>query len=189
MSHRYIVNLTNNNFNTLTFLKTNLYLKEAINWPRCNNLMDTIVSSQSLDGFIFNCKVCRKKVSVWKNSFLEVSKITMIQFIDFINFLFESNLNINDLNHETGLSAKTIVKFNKLFREVIIERILCNSQPIGGPGIIVQIDETLVFKRKYNRGRNIQQIWIVGGISPKIKNFFLRQVPNRNSETITNVLQ
>ena len=106
--------------------------------------MDTIVSSQSLDGFIFNCKVCRKKVSVRKNSFLEFSKIT--------------NLNINDLNHETGLSAKTIVKFNKLFREVIIERILCNSQPIGGPGIMVQIDETLVFKRKYNRGRNIQQI-------------------------------
>ena len=96
----------------------------------------------------------------------------MIQFIDFTYFFFESNLNINDLNHETGLSAKTIVKFNKLFREVIIEHILCNSQPIGGPGIIVQIDETLVFKRKYNRGRNIQQIWMVGGIAPETNNFF-----------------
>ena len=88
-----------------------------------------------------------------------------------------------------GLSAKTIVKFNKLFREVIIEHILCNSQPIGGPGIIVQIDETLVFKRKYNHGRNIQQIWIVRGIAPETNNFFLRQVPNRNSETIINVLE
>ena len=67
MSHRYIVNLTNNNFDALTFLRTNLYIQEVINFPRSNNLMDTIVSSQSLDGFIFNCKVCRKKVSVRKN--------------------------------------------------------------------------------------------------------------------------
>ena len=69
----------------------------------------------------------------------------MVQFIDFPYFFFESNLNINNLNHETGFGAKTLVKFNKLFREVIIEHILCNSQSIDGPGIIVQIDETLVF--------------------------------------------
>ena len=67
MSHRYIVNLTNNNFDALTFLRTNLYLKEAINCPRCHTSMDTIVSSQSLDGFIFNCKNCRKNASVSNN--------------------------------------------------------------------------------------------------------------------------
>ena len=117
MSHRYILNLTNNNFDALTFFRINLYLKEVINCPRCNNLMDTIVSSKSLDGFIFNCKVCRKKVSVRKNSFLEFSKITMIQFIALIFFVFESNLKINNLNHETGLSAKAIVKFNKFLEK------------------------------------------------------------------------
>ena len=61
MSHRYIANPTNNNSDAVTFVGTNLYLKGAINCPRYNNLMDIIVSSQSLDGFIFNCKVCRKK--------------------------------------------------------------------------------------------------------------------------------
>ena len=57
---------------------------------------------------------------------------------------------LNYLNHETGFSMKTIVKFNKLFWEVVIGLILYKSKFIRGPSIIFQIDETLVFKRKYN---------------------------------------
>ena len=69
MSHRYIVNLKNNNFDALKFLRTNLYLKEFINCPRCNDLMDTIVSSQSLDGFILIAKFAEKKFQYEKIHF------------------------------------------------------------------------------------------------------------------------
>ena len=100
MFHRCIVDLTNNNLDALSFIKRSLYLKETINCPRFHTSIDTIVSSQSLDGFIFNCKNYRKTTSVRKASFLEFFKITMVQFIDFTYFFFESSLNIYDLNHK-----------------------------------------------------------------------------------------
>ena len=40
------------------------------------------------------------------------------------------------------------------------------------PGIIIQMNETLIFRRKYNRDRNIKQIWIIGGIAFETNNFF-----------------
>jgi len=39
--------------------------------------------------------------------------------------------------------------------------------PIGGPGINVQIDETVVGKTKYNRGEQRTQNWYFGGIEQR----------------------
>ena len=39
-----------------------------------------------------------------------------------------------------------------------------NQDSIGGEGIEVEIDETLFVKRKYDRGRMLRQLWIIGGI-------------------------
>ncbi|KCZ77845.1 hypothetical protein H311_01137, partial [Anncaliia algerae PRA109] len=35
---------------------------------------------------------------------------------------------------------------------------------IGGPGIQVQLDESKFGKRKYNRGRRIEGVWVFGGV-------------------------
>jgi hypothetical protein len=53
---------------------------------------------------------------------------------------------------------------------------------VGGPGKIVQIDETLVYKRKYNRGEmpSYQQ-WLFGAVDED-GNFAASLVPNRTGE-------
>ncbi len=48
-------------------------------------------------------------------------------------------------------------------REVCEEDVIRRSVPIGGPGIRVQIDETKVGKRKFNRGRRMDGQWVFGG--------------------------
>jgi hypothetical protein len=52
---------------------------------------------------------------------------------------------------------------------------------VGGPGQIVQIDETLVYKRKYNKGEmpSFQQ-WLFGAVDEQ-GNFAASLVPNRTS--------
>ncbi|RUS71559.1 hypothetical protein EGW08_020677 [Elysia chlorotica] len=61
--------------------------------------------------------------------------------------------------------------------------------PIGGPGVVVEIDETLITRRKYNRGSLPTQIWLFGGTEPVSKRTFLVPLTcdvaeNRTKETL-----
>ena len=53
------------------------------------------------------------------------------------------------------------------FREVTAELVARRQEelgPIGGPGKVVQVDETACGHRKYNRGRLIKEKWVFGCI-------------------------
>ena len=56
---------------------------------------------------------------------------------------------------------------------------------IGGPGIIVEIDETKMGRRKYNRGHRVEGIWVLGGVerTPDRKVFAVA-VPDRSADTL-----
>lgn len=58
------------------------------------------------------------------------------------------------------------------------------SEMIGGPGRIVEIDEAKFGRRKYHRGRFIEGQWLFGGIERGTKKLFYEQVPCRNEETL-----
>ena len=58
-----------------------------------------------------------------------------------------------------------------------------NVQLIGGPGIIVELDESKFAKRKYNQGHAVvNDDWVFGAVerTPERKCFFA-VVPNRNA--------
>ncbi|XP_071633117.1 uncharacterized protein [Temnothorax longispinosus] len=64
---------------------------------------------------------------------------------------------------ELQLSQHSVVDWISFCREVCIYWAEKNSTKLGGPNIIVEIDEAKIGKRKYNRGRIIDGKWIFGG--------------------------
>ncbi|KAG1606733.1 hypothetical protein G6F45_013916 [Rhizopus arrhizus] len=54
-----------------------------------------------------------------------------------------------------------------------------------GQPIVVEIDESKFGKRKYNKGKRVDGVWVVGGVerTPERK-MFLLTVPNRNQNTL-----
>ncbi|RUS71147.1 hypothetical protein EGW08_021092 [Elysia chlorotica] len=87
-----------------------------------------------------------------------------------------------------GLSKHTVVDWRSFCSEVTDEWYRKQS-PIGGPGVVVEIDETLITRRKYNRGRLPTQIWPFGGIERVTKRKFIVPLTgdvaeNRTKETL-----
>ncbi|KAI8875713.1 hypothetical protein K501DRAFT_162085, partial [Backusella circina FSU 941] len=66
-----------------------------------------------------------------------------------------------------------------------------------GRNHIVEIDETKIGKRKYNRGHKVEGVWVIGGIErSRLKNkspyenkkLFMCPIIKRNSESIETVI-
>ncbi len=59
----------------------------------------------------------------------------------------------------------------------------------NGDRIIVEIDESHFFKRKYNRGRMLGNHWVFGGIQRNSGECFLVEVPDRTRQTLETEIQ
>eukprot|EP00795_Rhopilema_esculentum_P009846 gene9846-18425_t len=138
-------------------------------------------------------KALQLKVS--KGSFFEGSKLHLWQIIGLTYFWSL------DCGRTKGLSQKqvlkqleiksehTVVDWKQFCRDVCLEHFLNNPQQIDGPGRIVEIDESLFAKRKYNCGRILSQNWIFGGYDPVDKKGFQVPVPRRDAVTLPTILQ
>lgn len=61
----------------------------------------------------------------------------------------------------TGISPKTVVQIYQYLRDVCSTKLLNVPAELGGPGIIVQIDESLfIHKPKYQRDRRASKSYL-----------------------------
>jgi transposase-like protein len=86
-----------------------------------------------------------------------------------------------DMVAESILGSKTVAERFKDLRRLIMEDFLERQEyrgKIGGPGKIVQIDESKFGKRKYNRGRHTDGHWVLGLIEDGSEDLRLILCPN-----------
>jgi transposase-like protein len=90
----------------------------------------------------------------------------------------------------TGLSPNTVCDFQMHFRQLVAENLREVGTVIGGEGITVEIDESKLGKRKYNRGHHVEGVWVVGGIerTPE-KRMLVVPVLNRCADTLIEVIR
>jgi transposase-like protein len=96
------------------------------------------------------------------------------------------------------IDKNTISKYSKIFRKYLKGKQLLNKKnKIGGRNSIVELDETKIGKRKYNRGHRVEGVWVIGGIErSKLKNkienenkkLFMLPIEKRDSESIENIV-
>jgi transposase-like protein len=84
----------------------------------------------------------------------------------------------------TKLTAPTIIQWYQFYRDVCSNWLLRNHIQIGGEGVTVELDESVVARRKYNRGRLIKEKWVFDGYAPTSGGVFLELVPDRSASTL-----
>ncbi|TRY63906.1 hypothetical protein TCAL_14323 [Tigriopus californicus] len=72
-------------------------------------------------------------------------------------WLWSYKTSVSDTCSQTGVAAKAVGQWFSFYRDVCSHWLEENPYKIGGPGVIVEIDESVIAKRKYHRGRLVRE--------------------------------
>ncbi|KAL4703634.1 hypothetical protein ACJJTC_007661 [Scirpophaga incertulas] len=138
--------------------------------------------------------VSRAKGTWFENARLPLPLIFQIMYMYSADYTYEAVRRETSHWRESTLSPVTISDWFNYCRESVIVYQLEHKdeqEKIGGPGKIVQIDESKFGKRKYNRGRNIEGHWVLGLIEDGSDDLRLEVCPNneRSSEILIDLIK
>ncbi|KFD61384.1 hypothetical protein M514_11742 [Trichuris suis] len=115
-------------------------------------------------------------IYLWSNDF-EASKFCSKEFGTNVAPSVGANNSSADL---IELDKKCAVAWRKRLPDVAAD----HPCVIGGPGHIVEVDETLFSKKKSHRGREYPRQWVFGGVCRETGESFLVPVADRSSRTL-----
>ena len=171
------------------FLLQKGILRTTVNCSACSSpmTMKSCTATKSSDLWIFKCNGggCKKTKSIRTGSYLESSKISFISFIQLLFCFSSKNLTSVDVSAYTGLSRRSVTEWRSNILEAVAVWLLNNPLPIGGPGVIVEIDEAMFGRMKYNQGAVREGVWVLGGVCRSTGHCFLIPCPgNRRTASV-----
>lgn len=146
--------------------------------------------SFSTDKCCWRCsnKICGKKVSIRHGSWFSNSNLPL-ETIVLLTYFWVYRAEQEFVKHELGISHTTIVDWYNFSREVCICILEEFSKKVGGPGKVVEIDESKFGKRKYHKGRRVDGVWVFGGIQRDSKECFFKCVADRTANTLISIIK
>ena len=108
--------------------------------------MEERTRSDIKDGYKWWCKSCKTSKTIRSGSFFEKSKITLRQWILLIH-LWAYEIPVCMAGQMVEVSKETAINVYQWLREVCSTKLLSTPIILGGPGKVVQIDESL-FRHK-----------------------------------------
>lgn len=162
-----------------------VFIKEKVSLTRCAKCNHRTSLSRTLK--VLRClnKKCRKTYKFFKSDIFEKNKITFEKILGILKGLFK-NINTKALSILLEVSRKTIRLYRKKLKKLLKTAFKKEKVKLGGANIIVEVDESKVGSRKYNRGRFIDGVWVLGLVerTPE-RRIILIKLKNRNKKTLT----
>ncbi len=104
------------------------------------------------------------------------------------------NHSLEEIKHETEIqNDHTMVDWANLLREVCGNHEIAHFRQLGGfdgqgVPIVVEIDESKYFHRKYHRGNWREGHWVLGAVERGSSHCVLREVQNRDARTLEPII-
>lgn len=89
-----------------------------------------------------------------------------------------------------GMSERTVVDWSNFCREICINSIvLLDVDTVGGPGMVVEVDEAKFGKKKNQMGREVEGSWIFGAYERGTGRCFFQTIHDRSAATLIGIIQ
>jgi transposase-like protein/ribosomal protein S27AE len=187
MNHREIVIKTIDYKSSIIWMMERGYLDQN---KVCSQCLSGMVLSFANSVYKWRCNKCKTTKSVFETTIFHNSNKKVNELIDLIYFWSKDDMQIKTRKEIRTKSQKTsYIWYNKLRKLSYTIMTSLRPQKIGGIGHIVEIDESLFSKRKYNVGRSVRQIWVLGGIDITTGDSFFVEVLRRDAQTLENVIR
>lgn len=170
----------------ISFLQRKDILKREVDCSICGGRMQKVIDKSRRDGCLLRCYRCKKMLSIRHDSFLSRSKLTITQSLLFI-YLWSIKIPPGAIATMLGISEQTTVDWCNLIREVCSSKFMSEENPsLGGPGCVVQIDESVIYKPKYHRGHALVEPskWIFGLYDTAKRIGVVELVENRSADVL-----
>ena len=125
--------------------------------------MITSADQKRSDGLPWRCRDrnCRREMSIREGSFFgNGTKLELVKIVDLMYSYSYETASMKNLMRECKIASETIVKWRNFVRDVYGEYFVGNPLRIGGPGHVVEIDESAFVRRKHNVGRVVNTQWV-----------------------------
>ncbi len=186
MSYALLFEVGTTERGAIQFLQRHHCLRQAPNChrPGCGRSMSLVDDGSGHGRLIWRCathkgeKIPTKANSYWHNSMVPLHKHMQI--------LFNWSHKIGGVKtvDQTGVGEKTVYEWFGWYRDVCSTWLLNNPYKIGGIGVVVQVDESVVAYRKNHVGRVIPQKWVFGGYCKDQGIGFFEYVERRDAATL-----
>jgi len=161
----------------------------AVQCPSCQHPATLVVDEQHIDGHRWRCHRCRFTCSVRHESVFVESRLSLKQIILCVYF-WALDLPYKNIARECSMDNKRIVvDWCNSFREECESALDRQSSAIGGldengKPLVVEIEQTKYFHRKYREGEWEEGHWVFGGIERGTEKCFLAEVQDRSPRSL-----
>ena len=139
--------------------------------------------------FVRGCRTAKNEFGLRKHTWLDGSHVPYRKVVLFIYCWSKEMTSIEFCKTELGLSSKTVVDWSNFLREVCAAELLANPVVLGGPGRVVEVDESQFSRRKNHQERMLSEQWVFGGICRRTRECFMFTVPDRSGPTLLPIIQ
>ena len=112
----------------------------------CNVPMRQGTRKDVTDGLVWRCPQCKTTKSIREGSFFTKSRLTLQKWLLLIHF-WVKQYPVTDVAVEVEIDKNVACAVYKWLREVCSTKLLQSPIILGGPGVVVQVDESL-FRHK-----------------------------------------
>lgn len=159
---------------------------ESFACPKCGREM-----RRSVERWMFSCwlRRCRIERSISSHTFFAGTRLEFNEVL-LLSKLWLDKVSVTSAISFSGHSSKTIVAFWRHFRQLAASTLEPEDTVIGGQDIVVQVDESKLGRRKYNRGHRVEGVWVLVGVEiTEARKVFIIPVEQRDARTIKEVVR